>query len=85
MLFFLGGSGGGGGGVGVVLFYKASATITILNAILFFKFEQVHTWLSYSVLIGLKFNGPVNTIKIMLSRSVYLTTLFLGRFSPLSH
>ena len=30
-------------------------------------------------LVGLEFNGPVNTIKIMLSQSVYLTTLFLGR------
>ena len=31
-------------------------------------------------LVGLEFNGPVNTIKVMSSRSVYLTTLFLGRF-----
>ena len=29
-------------------------------------------------------NGPVNTIKVMSSRSVYLTTLFLGRPSALS-
>ena len=35
-------------------------------------------------LVGLVFNGPVNTVKVMLSMSVYLTTLVLGRFSPLS-
>ena len=29
--------------------------------------------------IGLGFNDPVNTIKVMLSESIYLTTLFLGR------
>ena len=36
------------------------------------------------IVIGLKYNGPVNTIKVMLSWLVYLTTLFLGRLSPLS-
>ena len=35
-------------------------------------------------LAGLEFNDPVNTIKVMLSWSVYLSTLFLGRLSPLS-
>ena len=30
-----------------------------------------------SGLVGLEFNGPVNTIKVMASRSVYLTTIFL--------
>ena len=35
-------------------------------------------------LVGLEFNGPVKIIRVMLSQSVYLTTLFLGRFSPLS-
>ena len=35
-------------------------------------------------LVGFDFNGPVNTIKVMLSQSVYLTTLFLGRLSPLN-
>ena len=35
-------------------------------------------------LVGLKFNGPVNTIYVMSSPSVYLTTFFLYRFSPLS-
>ena len=32
-------------------------------------------------LIGLEFNGPVNTIKVMWSQRLYLTTLFLGRLS----
>ena len=32
---------------------------------------------------GLEFNSPVNTVKVMSSWSVYLTTPFLGRFSPL--
>ena len=36
------------------------------------------------MLVGWQFNGPVNTIKVMLSQSVYLTTLFLDRLSPLS-
>ena len=31
----------------------------------------------------LKFNSPVYTVKVMSSLSVYLTTLFLHRFSPL--
>ena len=34
--------------------------------------------------IGLEFNGLVNTIKVMLNRSVYLTTLLLGWLSPVS-
>ena len=34
--------------------------------------------------VGLAFNGPVNTIKVMWSWSVYLTTLFPDRLSPLS-
>ena len=34
--------------------------------------------------VDLEFNGPFNTIKVMSSRSVYLTTLFLGRLCPLS-
>ena len=34
------------------------------------------------VLFGLESNGLVNTMKVMLSRSVYLTTLFLGRLNP---
>ena len=32
----------------------------------------------------LEFNGQVNTLMVMSSLSVYLTTLFLGRLSPLS-
>ena len=36
------------------------------------------------MLVGLEFNGPVNTIKVMWSRSVYQTTLFLGRLRPQS-
>ena len=39
---------------------------------------KVHFW------FGLEFNSPVNIIKVMLNRSVYQTTLFLGRLSPLS-
>ena len=38
-----------------------------------------HFWL-----VELEFNGPVNTVKVMLGCSVYLTKLFLGRLSPLS-
>ena len=34
------------------------------------------------MLVGLEFNGPVNTIKIMLSGSVYLTTLLPGHAKP---
>ena len=37
----------------------------------------------YRFLVGLKFNNPVNTIKVMLSWSVYITTLFLDKLSPL--
>ena len=33
---------------------------------------------------GLKFNAPVNTVKVILCWSVYLTIFFLGRLSPLS-
>ena len=33
---------------------------------------------------GLEFNGLVNTIKVMWSRAVYLTTLFLGMLSLVS-
>ena len=36
-------------------------------------------------LVGLEFNAPVNTIKVLLSQSVYLTTLFLGRKPVLVH
>ena len=35
------------------------------------------------VLFGLKFNSQVNTIKVMSSRSIFLTILILGRLSPL--
>ena len=30
-------------------------------------------------LVGLELNGPVNTIKVMSSPSVYLTTIFPGQ------
>ena len=33
---------------------------------------------------GVKFYGPVNTIKVISSRSIYLTTLFLDRPRALS-
>ena len=39
---------------------------------------------STTQLVELEFNGPFNSTKVMLSWSVYLTTLFLGRLSPLS-
>ena len=35
-------------------------------------------------LVDLEFNSPVNTIKVMMSWSVYLTTLFLGGLFHLS-
>ena len=35
-------------------------------------------------LVRLEFNGPVYNIKVMSSPSVYLTTLFLSKLSPLS-
>ena len=38
-----------------------------------------HMWLA-----GLEFNSPVNAVKVMLSWSVYIATLFLGRLSPLA-
>ena len=34
--------------------------------------------------LGLVFNSPVNNTEVMSSQSVYLTTLFLGKCSPLS-
>ena len=36
------------------------------------------------IFIGLKFNSPVNTIKVMSNLSIYLTTFFLGTLSPLN-
>ena len=36
------------------------------------------------LLFELEFYGPINTFKVMSSRSVYLTTLLLGRLSPLN-
>ena len=35
-------------------------------------------------LVGLVFSGQVNTILVMSSQSVYLTTLFMSRLSLLS-
>ena len=35
-------------------------------------------------LVGLELRDPVNTIQVMLSQSVYLTTPFLGRLGTLS-
>ena len=32
----------------------------------------------------LEFNSPVDTVKVMSSESVYLTTLFMGRLCPLN-
>ena len=39
---------------------------------------------TFLILVGLVLNGQINLIKVILSRSVYLTTPFLGRLSPLS-
>ena len=39
-------------------------------------------WIGW--LDGLEINGPTNTIRVISIRSVYLTTLFLGRLIPLS-
>ena len=47
----------------------------------------VHLSNGFSVngcLVSLELNGPVNINKVMSNQSVYLTTLFLGRLSPLN-
>ena len=36
-------------------------------------------------LLRMEFNGPVNTIKVMSSQSVYLTSLFQSRLSPIGN
>ena len=47
------------------------------------KRTNLSTFTWYGLFGWVRFNGPVNNIKVMLSLSVYLTTLFLGRLSPL--
>ena len=57
-------------------------TCTMRNSAKASPSRHIHTlWLDWN---GLEFNSPVNTIKDMSRQSVYLTTLFLGRLSPLS-
>ena len=49
-----------------------------------FFFSKVN-WVIYFVyLIVLRFYGPVNPMASCRAQSVYLTTLLLGRFCPLS-
>ena len=58
-------------------------TISNYNTDLFTPmFHWLHKVCSW--LVGLEFKSPANTIKVMLSWSLYLTTLFLGRLNPLS-
>ena len=42
---------------------------------------MVRLTLKCRVLVGLEFDGPVNTYKVMSSRSIYLTIFYLGRIS----
>ena len=47
------------------------------------KRERDITIMTLSIgLVGLAYNYPANTIKVMSGRSVYLITLLLGRLSP---
>ena len=63
----------------VHIYFNGSLSMTWPNHLLIFKFFscKVNT-------VGLGFNSLANTIMVMLSLSVYLTTLFLGRLSPFS-
>ena len=45
--------------------------------------QESVTQISKVWFVELELNGLVNTIKVMSSPSIYLTTLFLGRLSPL--
>ena len=38
--------------------------------------------ISFKILFVLRFYGPINTIKVLSSWTVYLSTLLLGRFRP---
>ena len=71
------------------LYYKAQVNKWDIQINIFLVYRQKDLfWIlirSASIwLVCLQFNGPVNTIKVKLSQSSYLTTLFLGRFNPLS-
>ena len=57
----------------------ASATIGPMPASNSVAISAIHNYL-----VNLEFNGPVYAIKVMSIQSVYLTTLFLCRLSPLS-
>ena len=71
--------------------YSAYLSKNWVNIVYLELFKQKHKikWtneLNHSKihsLVGLELNSPVNTIQVMLSSSVYQTTLFLGRLSPL--
>ena len=45
---------------------------------------SANTIFNLDIWFEVDFYGPVNTMKVMSSQSVYLTTLLLGRISPLS-
>ena len=47
-------------------------------------FQTNYVLIHFFCFVCLEFNGSVNTINVMLSRSVYLTTLFQGRLNPQS-
>ena len=58
-------------------------TTVVILSILQADRTWVYTVCSDRSLVGLEFNGLVNTIKVMSSRTDYLTRLYLGRLSPL--
>ena len=58
-------------------------TLVMLGDKTNYKLVMLGDNIIYTLVVGLEFNSPVNCIKVMLSRSVYLTTLFLGRVSPI--
>ena len=58
-----------------MVFHSSSRFSDILTGNKKIKFEFL--------LVGLEFKGPVNTVTVMLSWSVYLITLFLDRLSSL--
>ena len=61
--------------------YKVSSDT---QADLSFRWVRISERTLSLILVSWEFNGPVNTIKDMSCRSVYRTTLFLDRLSPLS-
>ena len=58
---------------------------SIMNARFFGVLYLLYHYFSlWKCLFELEFYGPFNTVKVMLSQSVNLLTLFLHRLSPLS-